>query len=181
MITIALLAASLATPALCPGDLSYAREVSRAAAEIGVYNQLYVEVVPNHKAPIAVSPDGTVGGVAIAWVPRYPSFNWTIFVRYDMTHAMSCDALRLSALHEVCHIKLAHFVKRVTLAEAVAHENEADACVQQQLSPYQWKLYNTDLTDAYLLARRERIEPRDPMYFTVPRRIAVPNFYAQVR
>jgi hypothetical protein len=181
MILSALLAATLATPALCPGDLSYAREISRAASELGVYNQLYVQVVPNNQAPIAVSPDGTVGGVAIAWVPRYPTFDWTIFIRFDMLHAMSCDALRLSALHEVCHIKLTHYDRRVNLAEAVTHEKQADACVQQVLNSYQWKLYNTDLVDAYLLARRERIEPRDPNYFTARRRVAVPNFYVQVR
>lgn len=179
---LALLAATFAaTPALCPGDLSYVSEVSRAASELGVYNQLFVQVVPNYTAPVAVSPDGTVGGVAIAWVPRYPSFDWTIFIRYDMVHAMSCGALRLSALHEVCHVKLYHYVRKVSVAEAVTHEQEADECVKQHLSSYEWKLYNSDMVDAYLLARREKIEPQDPRYFAIPRKMAVPNFYAQVR
>lgn len=152
---LALIAA--ATPALCPGDLAYHREVSRAASLLGVTQQLYIEVVPNELAPAA-----NVKGKpqkAIAWIKRGKAFDKTIRIRYDMLHAMSCDALRLSALHEVCHIALGHHRVVVSHEIALQEEEAVDECVKKKLKPGEWERFNSDVTSAYWLAQRERIAP----------------------
>jgi len=167
---LTLLAATLAaTPALCPGDFAYTNEVSRAARSLGVTEQLYVQVVPNHEAPQA---NTKVPMKAIAWVLRAPLYDFTIYIRYDMIHAMSCQALRLIAYHEVCHIARDDVHKDRTPVEALWEEWETDDCVKRFLTPSEWEAFNDDLSSAATLAKRERIDPPPGWK---PTKLAVPK------
>jgi hypothetical protein len=168
-----------ATPFVCPdGNGAYERNVARAARDLGVTQELFVEITPNWMAPDAFLPNGNPTK-AVAWVPRVPHFDYTIYIRYDMVHAMSCDAQRLSALHEVCHIKLAHWEKQVSREVAAQQERDTDECVKQVLTPWEWRKFNDDQIDAYYLTLKEYITPSDPKFF--PHRRTVPKCYVATK
>jgi hypothetical protein len=178
MLLAALLLA--ATPAVCPdGFQGFVTAVSQAARQVGVFPDLFVEIVPSYKAPAVPELQTKFGrypaGKGVAWISNAQPFDWTIYVRYDMAHAMSCEAYRLVATHEVCHISLYHIFPSRSPQENLNRETEAGDCVKRFLSPLQWIEYNRLLTSADLLTQRERIEPQDPNYFAKPVRLVVPK------
>lgn len=177
ILATAVLAAALVdpTPFVCSdGPRPYERAVATAARAMSITQPLYVAVVENKKAPGGVSASGTVGQKAIAWIYKGVYFDWTIYIRYDMYHAMSCGALRLSALHEVCHIKLGHHeTLPPTVVQQVQEEQAVDECVKRFITPHEWRAYNNEQVDADLLTRRERIEAPSPNFY---RREAVAPF-----
>ena len=150
---LALLAVTFTTPALCPGG--YPVAVSRAASLVGVAPDLFVEIVPREFAPKGVQ---NPSAFATSWVKAGEAydFNWTIYIRYDMLHAMSCAAMKVVALHEVCHIKNRDYIF-VSDEQLLKHEEAADACAREHVSDVEWKEGQRDHYEAYSLAERERI------------------------
>jgi hypothetical protein len=150
---LALLAVTFTTPALCPGG--YPVAVSRAASLVGVAPDLFIEVVPREFAPRS---NQNPSALAASWVPSGDAydFNWTIFIRYDMLHAMSCAAMKVVALHEVCHIKNRHYIW-VSQEQLLKNEEAADVCAREHSDDVEWKEGWRDAWEAHLLAERERI------------------------
>lgn len=121
-----------ALPYVCwNGADSVQLAVAKAQRELGVSTQLYVRFQPPSKTPKGLDPKLTT----LAWIYRASEFDWTVNIREDVRHSMGCDSLRYLALHEVCHIKLQHWIPTESVDVAVQHEVEADDCVRQQLGP----------------------------------------------
>lgn len=164
----------LALTSVCP--VPFTTYVAAAQRQLSVEQQLFVQIAPNKAAVLGINSKGKqLETPAVAWIMREPDFNSTIFIRFNMLHAMDCDALRLIALHEVCHVSLQHQWNRTpSLREATLHEKEAEACSIKVLGRETWDAFQASIYSGYQLTLQEEIEPPRG-FFNKEHRRAVPT------